>query len=221
MTKALRILLADDHDIVRSGLRALIEPRSDWKIVAEAKNGRDAVLQAKRTKPDVIILDLTMPLLDGLAATRQIVKIMPQAKVLILTMHDTESSTQAILEAGARGYVLKSDAGLELISAIDALSRGRTYFTSKLTQHLLDEFLRKDEALPKEPSRSKDPHLTAQQIEILKLLAEGKSTPKIAAILKLKLKTAEGHRAHMMRILGCQSLADLIRYAVRNRIVKA
>jgi DNA-binding NarL/FixJ family response regulator len=162
-----------------------------------------------------------MPLLDGLAATRNIVKHTPQAKVLILTMHDTESGTQAMLEAGARGYVLKSDAGSELVSAIDSLSEGKTYFTSKIAQRLLDGFLKKQARTSEDSTINKDIGLTPQQLEILKLLVEGKSTPKAAVALGLNLKTAEGHRAEIMQKLGCQTFADLVRYAVRNRIVDA
>jgi DNA-binding NarL/FixJ family response regulator len=216
-----RILLADDHEVVRAGLRALLEEQSGWEVVAEAGDGRDAVEKASKLKPDVVVIDIAMPSLNGLEAVRQIVKAVPNTKVLVLTMYDSDPLIQQVLQAGARGYLLKSDAGRDLVSAIDALRRNKTFFTPKVSQMVLEGYLDKS---PKEKEAEDEPEslrLTSRQREIVQLLAEGKSSKEVAAVLGLSVKTAETHRANIMRKLDCHSVTELVRYAIRNHIIAA
>jgi DNA-binding NarL/FixJ family response regulator len=219
MVEPLRLLIADDHEVVRKGLRSLLAEQPGWQVVAEANDGRDAVDKAKQLKPDVIVLDLAMPSLNGLEATRQILKGAPQAKVLILTMHETDPLIREVLDAGARGYVLKSDAGRDLVSAVEALRRNKTFFTSKVAQMVLDGYLKK-KSQPRDRESPKD-RLTPRQREIIQLLAEGKSSKEVAAALNLSVKTAETHRANIMMRLNCHSVSELVRYAIRNNIIDA
>jgi DNA-binding NarL/FixJ family response regulator len=216
----LRLLLADDHEIVRKGLRALLEAEPGWQVAAEAVDGRDAVEKAQQIKPDIAILDISMPSLNGLDATRQIVKGISQTKVLVLTMHDSDPLIQRVLEAGARGYLLKSDAARDLVAAVDALRRNKTFFTPKVAQLVLEGYLDKN------PRGSSSPEggsfrLTDRQREIVQLLAEGKSSKEVASALGLSVKTAETHRANIMRRLDCHSVTALVRYAIRNHIIEA
>ncbi len=214
-----RLLLADDHEIVRRGLRALLEAEPGWEVVAEAVDGRDAIEKTKQMKPDVAILDIGMPSLNGLEAARQIVTSGLQTKVLILTVHDADPVIQQVLEAGARGYLLKSDAARDLVTAVDALRRNKTFFTPKVAQMVLEGYLGKD---TKDASAEGDClRLTGRQREIVQLLAEGKSSKEIACALGLSVKTAETHRANIMRRLDCHSVTALVRYAIRNHIIDA
>lgn len=216
-----RILLADDHEVVRAGLRALLEEQSGWEVVAEAGDGRDAVEKASKLKPDVVVIDIAMPSLNGLEAVRQIVKAVPNTKVLVLTMYDSDPLIQQVLQAGARGYLLKSDAGRDLVSAIDALRRNKTFFTPKVSQMVLEGYLDNG---PREKEAEDEPEslrLTSRQREIVQLLAEGKSSKEVAAVLGLSVKTAETHRANIMRKLDCHSVTELVRYAIRNHIIAA
>jgi DNA-binding NarL/FixJ family response regulator len=215
-----RILLADDHEVVRTGLRALLEEQPGWEVVAEAIDGRDAVEKASKFKPDAVVIDIAMPSLNGLEAVRQIVKAVPQTRVLVLTMYDSDPLIQQVLQAGARGYLLKSDAGRDLVSAIDALRRNKTFFTPKVSQMVLDGYLDKN---PKEKQADNEEslRLTSRQREIVQLLAEGKSSKEVAAVLGLSVKTAETHRANIMRKLDCHSVTELVRYAIRNHIIAA
>jgi DNA-binding NarL/FixJ family response regulator len=217
---AVRLLVADDHEIVRRGLRALLEAQPGWEVAAEAADGRDAIEKAKLVNPDITILDISMPSLNGLEAARQIVKSVAQTKVLMLTVHDSDPLIQQVLEAGARGYVLKSDAGRDLVAAVDALRRNKTFFTPKVAQMVLDGYLDKS---PKESTNGEGGSfgLTRRQVEILQLLAEGKSTKEVASALGLSVKTAETHRANIMRRLDCHSVTALVRYAIRNHIIEA
>ena len=216
-----RILLADDHEVVRAGLRALLEEQTGWEVVAEAVDGREAVDKATKLKPDAVVIDIAMPSLNGLEAVRQIVKAVPHTKVLVLTMYDSDPLIQQVLQAGARGYLLKSDAGRDLVSAIDALRRNKTFFTPKVSQMVLEGYLDKS---PKEREAEGEPEslrLTSRQREIVQLLAEGKSSKEVAAVLGLSVKTAETHRANIMRKLDCHSVTELVRYAIRNHIIAA
>lgn len=217
-----RILLADDHEVVRAGLRALLEEQNGWEVVAEAVDGRDAVEKASKLKPDVVVIDIAMPSLNGLEAVRQIVKAVANTKVLVLTMYDSDPLIQQVLQAGARGYLLKSDAGRDLVSAIDALRRNKTFFTPKVSQMVLEGYLDKS---PREKTESESEpeslRLTSRQREIVQLLAEGKSSKEVAAVLGLSVKTAETHRANIMRKLDCHSVTELVRYAIRNHIIAA
>jgi len=217
--RSVQILLADDHEVVRRGLRALLEAQPGWKVVAEASDGREAVEKAKDMRPDIAIVDIGMPSLNGLEATRQIVKKAPRTRVLVLTMHDTNPLIQQVVKAGARGYVLKSDVATDLVSAVEALCRDQTFFTSKVAQIILDRYVGKSEGA--ENSSDGDSPLTPREREVVQLLAEGKSSKEVAAVLGISVKTAETHRINLMRKLDCHSVAEVVRYAVRNLIAEA
>jgi DNA-binding NarL/FixJ family response regulator len=217
----LRLLVADDHDVVRKGVRTLLEEQPGWEVAAEAADGREAVEKAKQVQPDVTILDLSMPELNGLEAAREILKTV-QTKVLILTMYDSDPLIRQTLEAGARGYLLKSDAGRDLVSAVDALRRNKTFFTPKVAQMVLEGYLgRPTKENEEDSSRKNGLRLTARQKQILQLLAEGKSSKEVAVALNISVKTAETHRANIMRRLDCHSVTELVRYAIRNHIIEA
>ena len=215
----LRILLVDDHEVVRRGLSVLLRAKPDWEVCGEASNGREAVEKALKLNPDVVILDVGMPHLNGFEATRQIVKARPEARILILTLHDSESLVQEVLSAGARGFLLKSDAARDLVTAVEALQNNKRYFTPKVASMVLEDYLRKQNADGTEeaPTRAK---LTPREREIVQLLAEGKSSREVADALGLSVKTAETHRANIMRKLNLHSVSDLVMYAVRNNIVQ-
>jgi DNA-binding NarL/FixJ family response regulator len=217
---ALRVLVADDHEVVRKGLCALLQEQPGWVVAAQARDGREAVDMAKQVKPDIIVMDISMPGLNGLEATRQIGKSLPQAKVLILTMHESDSLIREVIEAGARGYLLKVDAGADLIKAVDALRRNQTFFTSKVSEMVLDGYLTKPGKHAEANSASLANRLTARQREILQLLAEGKSSKEVAVALGLSVKTAETHRANIMSRLHCHSVSELVRYAIRNQVIQ-
>jgi len=216
---ALKVLLADDHEIVRKGLRSMLEAQRDCEVVGEAGDGRQAVAMTKELKPDVVILDISMPLLNGMEATRQILKDRPQTKVLVLTMHESDPLIREVLDAGARGYILKTDAGRDLVTAVESLRRNKTFFTSRVSQMILDGFLKGD-TRPQE-AEQRGIRLTPRQREIVQLLAEGKSSKEVAVVLNLSVKTAETHRANIMRKLDCHSVSEVVRYAIRNQIIEA
>jgi len=212
----LDVLVADDHDIVRRGVRDLLEKQPGWKVVGEATNGKEAVEKAKQLKPDVSILDISMPSLDGLEAARQIVASGSSTKVLILTMHHSDPLIQQMLKAGVRGYVLKTDAASELVQAVEALQRNKTFFTSRVPQVFLEE-----REKPRNNGQDRALRLTPRQREIVQLLAEGKNSREIAAALGTTFKTVETHRANIMRRLECHSVTELVRYAIRNELIQA
>jgi DNA-binding NarL/FixJ family response regulator len=212
-----RILIADDHQVVRTGLRALLESKSGWQVCAEAANGREAVEKAGQLKPDVAVLDIGMPLLNGVEATRQIRKLCPHTEVLILTMHDSEVLVQEVLEAGATGYILKDDADRNLVAAVDALRRHKPYLSSRVSE-AASSAVGSDASSLGRPSRSR---LTPREREILQLLAEGKSNKEVADLLGISVKTAETHRANIMLKLDFHSITELVRYAVRNKIIQS
>jgi DNA-binding NarL/FixJ family response regulator len=214
----IKLLLADDHEIVREGLRSLLKAHRDWEIV-EAADGRQAVALVKELKPDIVILDISMPLLNGLEATRQILKLRPQTRVLILTMHESDSLIREILDVGARGYLLKTDVANDLVAAVESLRRNMTFFTSRVSQVILDGHLKGD-SRPSD-SDSEGTRLTPRQREIVQLLAEGKSSKEVAVTLDLSVKTAETHRANIMRKLNVHSVTEVVRYAIRNEIIQA
>jgi DNA-binding NarL/FixJ family response regulator len=221
MMGILRLLVADDHDVVRKGVRTLLEEQPGWEVAAEASDGREAVEKAKLVQPDVTILDLSMPELNGLEAAREILKTV-STKVLILTMYDSDPLIRQTLEAGARGYLLKSDAGRDLVSAVDALRRNKTFFTPKVAQMVLEGYLgRPTKENEDDNGRKNGLRLTARQKQILQLLAEGKSSKEVAVALNISVKTAETHRANIMRRLDCHSVTELVRYAIRNHIIEA
>ena len=212
----LRILIADDHEVARKGIRSILEGHPGWEVCSEASDGREAVELASQSTPDVLLLDIGMPNLNGLDAARQILAFMPEARILILTIHDSEQVVREVLAAGARGFLLKSDAGRDLVAAVEALQNRRTFFTSKVAQMMLDGYLR-----PQQERDSFDQHvLTPREREVIQLVAEGKTTKEIATTLSLSVKTAETHRTNLMRKLDLHSIADLTLYAVRNGIVQ-
>jgi DNA-binding NarL/FixJ family response regulator len=212
----LRLLVADDHDVVRMGVRALLEEQPGWEVAAEAAHGREAVEKAKLVQPDVTILDLSMPELNGLEAAREILKTVP-TKVLILSMYDSDLLIRQTLEAGARGYLLKADTGRDLVSAVDALRQNKTFFTPKVARMVLDGYLGR----PSKENEDYSSRLTTRQKQILQLLAEGESSKKVAAAVNISVKTAETHRTNIMRRLHCHSVTELVRYAIRNHIIEA
>ena len=214
---SLRILIADDHEVVRRGLVVLLQQQPDWQMCGEAADGREAVEKAQQAKPDVVVLDIGMPSLNGLEATRQILRANPQARILILTLHDSDQMVRDVLSAGARGFLLKSDAASELVAAVEALGHDKTYFTSKVSPLVLEPHLKGTTGpVPVTLSRHR---LTPREREIVQLLAEGKSTKEVAVTLGLSVKTAETHRSNIMRKLQLHSVSDLVLYAVRNNIV--
>ena len=217
---ALRLLVADDHEVVRKGLCAMLQEQPGWVVAAEARNGREAVDKAKEVKPDVTVIDISMPGLNGLEATRQITKSGSHTKILILTMHESDSLIREVLDAGARGYLLKTDAGTDLINAVDALRRNQTFFTPRVAEMVLDGYLKKPGKPEEKDSPGMTSRLTPRQREILQLLAEGKSSKEVATALGLSVKTAETHRANIMSRLNCHSVSDLVRYAIRNQVIQ-
>jgi DNA-binding NarL/FixJ family response regulator len=210
----IRILLADDHDVMRSGLRTILEAHSEWLVCGEAREGHEAVRLALKLQPDIAVVDIAMPGLDGLEVTRQIKKELPRTEVLIFTMHETENMIRAVIAAGARGYVLKSDAGLKLTEAVESLSRHEPYFTPKASETLLEEFIKSYSVSDKESI------LTSREREIVQLLVAGKVNKEIAEVLNISVRTVETHRATIMRKLGINSIVELVLYAVRNNIVQ-
>jgi DNA-binding NarL/FixJ family response regulator len=214
---ACRIFIADDHEVVRKGLCALLQGESGWVVCGEASDGRTATEKVRELKPDVIVLDIGMPGLNGLEATRQIIKDDARARVLILTLHDSDQVVREVLNAGARGFLLKSDAARDLVVAVEALRRDKTYFTSKVAAMVLEGYLKGGtHSVPVSVGRDR---LTPREREVVQLLAEGKSTKEVAVALGLSVKTAETHRSNIMRKLQLHSVSDLVMYAVRNNIV--
>ncbi|MGH9680204.1 MAG: response regulator transcription factor [Candidatus Acidiferrales bacterium] len=215
----LRIFIADDHELVRRGLRTLLKGHENWQVVGEAADGKEAVEQVTLLKPDIVILDVSMPRLNGLEATRRISKLFHRLPVLILTMHESDELIREVLAAGARGYVTKSGAMEEVIRAVEALWKRKTYFTSNAEEVMLHSFL----SGPAEPGEAEISRgrLTSRQQEILQLLAEGKTSKEVALELHLSIKTVETHRTNIMNRLNCHSVIDLVRYAIRNNIIEA
>jgi DNA-binding NarL/FixJ family response regulator len=196
-----------------------LQAQPGWEICGEAATGREAVEKAQALKPDVVVLDITMPELNGLEAARRILRAAPRTQVLILTMHDSDEVVHEVLEAGARGYVLKSDAGRDLVAAVEALGEGRPFFTPRVAELVLSGYLHG----AVEPAKRTTPRslLTSRERELLQLLAEGKSNKEAATALSISVKTVETHRANIMRKLNLHSISDLVHYAVRNRIISA
>lgn len=209
----IRILLVDDHDAVRRGVQTMLESHPGWEVCAEASNGRTAVKLAQQLKPNIAVIDLELPDLNGLEATRQIKKELPEIEVLIYTMYETEELIRKVLAAGARGYVLKSDAGQHLTEAVEALSRHKLFLTPVASETVLESFLKSTR------HEREDSVLTNREREIVQLLAEAKANKEIAAALCISVKTVETHRASIMRKLGINSIVALVHYAIRNNLV--
>ena len=215
----MRILGADDHDLIRRGLKQLLTAQPGWEVCAEAKNGREAVALAGEHKPEVVVMDISMPELNGLEAARRIRKELPKTEIVILTLHFSDQLVHEIVEAGARAYIMKSDADRDLVAAVEAASHRRSFFTPKAAEMVLNGFRKRDTEPNANPGvRSR---LTAREREIVQLLAEGKSSKEVAVALGISVKTAETHRANIMRKLDIHSVSELVRYAVKNMIIEA
>lgn len=215
---SLRILLADDHEIVRRGLRAVLETEPDLEVTDEAASGVDAVEKAQRDKPDVVLMDISMPDLNGLEAARRIRHMVPDTEVLFLTMHESEQMVREGMDAGGRGFLLKTDAGHELVPAIRSVSRHKPFFSPKIRAM---GFSAESAATGKGRGHMRAGTLTAREREVIQLLGEGKTTKDVASALQITLKTAATHRTNILRKLELHSIADLVRYAIRNGMVQA
>jgi two-component system response regulator NreC len=215
----LRILVADDHALMRSGIRMLLESKPGWKVVSEAATGRQAIEQAIKLEPDVAIVDIELPDLDGLEAIRQIREATPNTQVLTLTMHDSGQMIRRALQAGARGYVTKADLPTQLVKAVMRVAEGEVFLTSAASETVMQELLKGGKEFSR-PDASPG-HPTPRQFEIIRLLAEGKENKEIAAVLGITVRTVESHRAQIMLRLGFHSLTELVHYAIRNKIVSA
>jgi DNA-binding NarL/FixJ family response regulator len=213
----IRILLADDHTLVRQGLRKLLEERADWEVVAEAGDGREAVRLAEQHKPDVAILDVAMPLLNGIEATRQITKRVPGTRVLVLSMHADEAYVTQILQAGATGYLLKDSADVDLLKAVGEAARGRSFFSPAIAGVMLDDYVRQ---LADKGITDRYESLSEREREIFQLIAEAKTNKEIAALLNVSPSTVETHRAHIMEKLDLHSAAEIVLYAVRRGVIR-
>ena len=214
--RAVRVLIADDHEVVRIGVRTLLEAEG-FKVVGEAADGRRAVELAASLKPDILVLDIVMPSLNGIEAARRIVKAPRAPEILIFSSRYSERLAREALEAGARGFVLKSDSGAHLVRAVEALADGRPYFSGEVSRQLLDSFVARTDGRPVRAGRMGT--LTPREQEIIQLLAEGKSNKQVAVMLGISVKTVETHRTNFMRKLGLHGLSDLIHYALRNNLI--
>lgn len=212
VTAGTRVFVADDHDIVRRGIRDLVESRSGWQVVGEARDGADAYEKAQICAPDIVILDYSLPVINGAELTRRLLVSSPKLQILVFTMHDREAVIRDVLSAGARGFLLKTDAEKFLFAALDALARKRPFFTERVSETLLDNFVN-------QPRHRVEGPLTAREREIVQLIAEGRSSRQASEVLGISLKTVETHRAAIMRKLDLDTTAALVRYAIRNNMV--
>jgi DNA-binding NarL/FixJ family response regulator len=215
--RRIRILLADDHTLVRQGLRKLLEERPDWEVIAEAGDGREAVRLAEQHKPDVAILDVAMPLLNGIEATRQIARRVPNTRVLVLSMHADEAYVTQILQAGATGYLLKDSADVDLLKAVEEAAHGRSFFSPAIARVMLDDYVRQ---LADKGVTDRYESLSEREREIFQLIAEARTNKEIAALLNVSPSTVETHRAHIMEKLDLHSAAEIVLYAVRRGVIR-
>ena len=213
----IRILLADDHTMVRQGLRKLLEERPDWDVIAEAGDGREAVRLVEQYKPDVAIIDVAMPLLNGVEATRQITKRAPGTRVLVLSMHADEAYVTQILQSGATGYLLKDSADVDLLKAVSEAAQGRSFFSPAIARVMLDDYVRQ---LADRGVTDRYEALSEREREIFQLVAEAKTNKEIAALLNVSPSTVETHRAHIMEKLDLHSAAEIVLYAVRRGVIR-
>jgi DNA-binding NarL/FixJ family response regulator len=216
--KPLRILLVDDHQVVLTGLRTILESQESWQVCGEATTGREAVEKAKQLKPDVVVMDFKLPEMNGVEATRQIRQSLPNTEVLILTMHESGTLAEEALAAGARGFVLKTDANNQLVAAVKKLANHRLGYTKKAEDMVLEAAQRNSS--PSAPAAATDQLLTSREREIIRLIAAGKRSKDIATELDISVKTAESHRNSVMRKLNMHSATELVRYAIRNKLVE-
>jgi DNA-binding NarL/FixJ family response regulator len=215
--KKLRLLVADDHHLVRRGIRALLEAHKDFLVVGEAVDGNDAVEKTKALKPDLAILDITMPGLDGLDATRQIGAATPHTKILVLTMHESDQMVRRVIEAGARGYVLKSDLAGQLVKAVKAVAAGKLSLTPRVSEIVLQAFLKEADEAARRQGDKVEPSF--REVEVIRLLARGKTNKEISSTLGITTRTVETHRSRIMLKLGLHSLVDIVHYATSHGIV--
>jgi DNA-binding NarL/FixJ family response regulator len=211
--QGLKILIADDHSIVRAGVKVVLETQGEWRICAEAADGLEAVRLALEHKPDIVVIDYSLPALNGMEAARQIRKALPNAQVLIYTMHDDDMLIHEALKAGARGYILKSEEDAELIAGVQALAKGKTHFSQRVAESLLGQLLNGEKAVPLQT-------LTAREREVVQLVAEGQSNKSIAKRWGLSIKTVDTHRTSAMKKLNLRTAVDLARYAIRNKLIE-
>ncbi|MBI4486275.1 MAG: response regulator transcription factor [Acidobacteria bacterium] len=212
----LRILIGDDHTLLRHGLKKILQERTDWEVVAEASDGRDAVRQALAVQPDVAILDIGMPLMNGIEATRQIVRRLPDVQILILSMHANEAYIIQAVKAGAKGYLLKDSADTELLRGVDALASGKSFFSPAVAKVMLDDYVRH---LADKGLSDRYASLSEREREIFQLVAEGHSNKAIAELLSISAATVETHRAHILQKLDVHNTAELVLYAVRRGVI--
>ena len=212
----IRVLLVDDHAILREGIKSLLGKWDNIEIVAEATNGREAVTRVAQFHPDVVVLDISMPLMDGLEATRQIKRESPDTKILVLTMYDDEEYFFQLIRAGASGYITKRSASRELVSAIEAVFKGEVFFCPSIAKHLLSDYLRLD----KNADHVEQEQLTPREREVVKLIAEGHTNQQIADLLHRSVKTIESHRANILRKLNIHDSIELVKYAVRKKLIE-
>lgn len=216
--KARRILVVDDFPVVLRGLCALLDGQPGWQVCGEAVDGRQAVEKARELQPDLVILDISMPELNGIAATPRILKAAPNTRVLILTMHSSEEMVERVLATGAQGYVVKSDAERDLVAAVESLLRGKPFFSPSISESFRNGDFKRKGTSPK--GQAARPSLSQRECEVMQLLAEGKTNKEVAGRLGISVRTVESHRAHIMNKLRFRSLSDLVRYAVRNQVVQ-
>jgi two-component system, NarL family, response regulator NreC len=213
----LRILLADDHTIVRQGLRKILEARPQWEVVAEAADGREAVKQAEELKPDVAIVDVAMPMLNGIEAVRQIARKVSGTRVLVLSMHNDEAYVTQMLRAGAAGYLLKDSADVDLLQAVEAVAAGKSFFSPAIARVIADDYVRQ---LADRGVSDRYELLSEREREIFQLIAEGKTNKEIAALLFLSPSTVDTHRSRVMEKLDVHSAAEIVLYAVRKGVIR-
>jgi two-component system response regulator NreC len=211
----IRVLLADDHTILRDGIRALLDDQVDMEVIGEAEDGHSTVKLVAKLTPDVVVMDIAMPLLNGLEATRQIQRDYPQVKVLILTMHENEEYIRQVLAAGALGYVLKDAAARDLLGAIRAIHQGEAVLSPAITRLVIEDYLRWGDIRPADTSNG----LTPREREVLQLIAEGYTNKEIAEILSLSVKTIQSHRTNLMSKLDLHNRGELIKYAIQKKII--
>jgi two-component system response regulator NreC len=216
--RRLRILVADDHEVMRAGVRALIEQEPGWQVCGTATNGQEAVEAARKLKPDVVVLDMTMPELDGLSALREIKHTAPNTEVVIFSAYHSEEVIEELFDSGAKSYIQKSDASRHLVAAIKSLAEHKPFFTSEISQILFAKFLSGSAG---KKQNGPEHAVTSRERDVVRLLAGGNSNKEVANCLGISIRTAETHRATLMRKLGLESLAALVRYAIRNHIIDA
>ncbi|HKV25450.1 MAG TPA: response regulator transcription factor [Candidatus Acidoferrum sp.] len=217
--KKLRLLIADDHELVRHGIKSILAAHRGWTIAGEARDGEEAVRMAEEIQPDVAILDVTMPKLDGLEAARIIAKKSPRTQILILTMHESVQMLRQALDAGAKGYVLKSELAADLVKSVRKAAEGKHSLTTKVSELVLQGFISGEGGRKSHEEPKAQP--TPREVEIIRLMAEGKASKEIGTLLNIATRTVEAHRAQLMKKLDLHSTAEVVRYAIRQKIAEA